>query len=388
MREAPDDRKPLRVALVAGTLGQGGAEKQLVYMARALLASNAVVRVCTLTPGGFHERSLRSLGLEPIWVGRHANPALRVAALVRALRSFRPQVVQSAHTYVNLHAALAARLLGAVSVGAMRNSLIHSRKASRFWTPWLLRAPDALIVNSHAVRESLIESRRVAADRLWLVPNALDLAAYELASPARPETPATAILVARLIALKRVDAFLCALARARSCGVPIAGVIVGDGPERPRLEQLARDLNLDGDAVTFMGTRADIARLLAGADMLVSASDDEGCPNVVLEAMASGLPVIATPAGDARGLVRDGVTGYLVPFGDAEAMADRIERLVYAPDRGRELGRNGRHDVERGYDLAGLGPRLLSVYRSTAERRGHRALGATLAAEHGSAGAK
>src|SRR5437660_8288665 len=107
----------LRVALLAGTLGQGGAEKQLVYMARALRESNVAVRVYSLTRDEFHHTALRSVGVEPIWVGRHASPLVRLGAFVRSLRAYKPHFIQSGHFFTNLYVALAARLVRAVSIG-------------------------------------------------------------------------------------------------------------------------------------------------------------------------------------------------------------------------------------------------------------------------------
>ena len=86
---------PLRVAMVAGTLARGGAEKQLVYMVRALRADGADVRVFTLTRGDFYEAALGELGVSPDWIGRHPNPVLRAAALAARFRTWRPDVVQA-----------------------------------------------------------------------------------------------------------------------------------------------------------------------------------------------------------------------------------------------------------------------------------------------------
>ena len=89
----------LRVALIAGTLRQGGAEKQAVYMARALRDAGVDVRLYCLTRGEFHEARLRALGVPPRWVGRRGNPALRLLALAREFREFRPQIVQACHFF-------------------------------------------------------------------------------------------------------------------------------------------------------------------------------------------------------------------------------------------------------------------------------------------------
>src|SRR3989442_13856829 len=117
--DVPPD--PLRVAFLAGTLEFGGAEKQLVYMARALQEAGLRVRVYTLGENEVNEAPLRDAGLGPIGVGRAAHPILRLVTFVRALRHFRPHIIQAATFYVNLYVALASRLFGSLAIGAMRN---------------------------------------------------------------------------------------------------------------------------------------------------------------------------------------------------------------------------------------------------------------------------
>src|SRR5262249_41673946 len=159
------------------------------------------------------------------------------------------------------------------------------------------------------------------------------------------------------------------LASARSRQPDLRGRIIGEGPERAKLTELAGRLGLLPDGVEFLGERDDVPALLREADMLVLTSDDEGVPNVVLEAMAAGLPVVATPAGDTPDIVEDGVTGLIVPIGDASAIADRIVALSASPQRCRQLGQAGRERVARRYRVDGLAERLIDIYRSIAARK-------------------
>jgi glycosyltransferase involved in cell wall biosynthesis len=104
--------------------------------------------------------------------------------------------------------------------------------------------------------------------------------------------------------------------------------------------------------------------------MLVVSSDHEGFPNVVLEAMAARLPVVTTPAGDAGVVVRDCVTGYVVPFNDTEAMASRMVQLAKSADLRRRFGAGGREQVEQHYSFENLADRILSIYRDIAAQQG------------------
>ncbi len=370
----------LRVALLAGSLDEGGAEKQLLYMARALLESAVDVRLYCLRKGEFYEAQFRSMGIPFVWVGRFGNPLLRLVTLVVAMSRFRPHVIQSAHSYANLYAALAGRALGAVSLGALRGTLRYSWEANGFWTPWLMKMPTALIVNSAAAVSELEKSRLSDGRPVYLVPNTIALSGDRESGGMRshggavPGSGISAVFVGRLVSVKRLDQFLQAFVKAFRQEKRLRGVVVGDGPQRGEMEKLAEDLGLGPESVVFLGRRDDVPALLRQADMLVVSSDHEGFPNVLLEAMAARLPVVTTPAGDAGLVVQDGITGYVVPFNDIEGMAERMVRLARSPDLRRQLGEAGRKRVEQQYSFAGLAARLLFLYCDIARRRNKRSL--------------
>lgn len=366
----------LRVAIVAGTLARGGAEKQLVYMVEALRTAGAQVRVLSLTRGEFFEPALRALGVTPVWVGRRGSPVWRTAAIAAALRDFRPQILQAAHFYANLYVGLVAPLYGAIGIGTARSDVVHELRANGRWGPWLLRAPSVLIVNSHIARRNAIAAG-IPGNAVHVLPNVIDLHAFdeqaskECASTCDSPTP-TVIGVGSLVPAKRFDRFLRALALARGRGVDVRGVLVGDGAERGKLEALARDLGLLPDGVCFTGSRSDVPALLRGAHMHLLTSEHEGFPNVLLESMAAGLPVVTTPAGDAALIVRDGETGFVVAEDDIQAMATRLGELAESRQLRQLLGAAGRHRVEMSYDSAALPDRMTEMHRAIAERLGNR----------------
>ncbi len=362
--------EPLRVALVAGTLGRGGAEKQLVYMARALQADGVDVRVYSLTRGEAYEGSLAALGLTPTWVGRRANPLLRSAALAAALRAWRPHVVQAGHFYVNLHVTLAARYLGALSLGAVRNDAAHDVDGTRPFGRWSLRAPTGLIANSQAARRNAPRFGR-SEERVLVVPNVIDVAAFDAAWPgptARRVAGDGFVVagIARLVHQKRLDRFVAAIAAARRACPSISGRLIGEGPERPGLERLARELGLFPGGIEFLGERTDVPALLADSDALMLTSDHEGFPNVVLEAMAASLPVVTTPAGDAGHIVEDSRTGFVVDDGDPGILAQRLVALARDPALRRSMGQLARARLEQQYGSGSLARMLRGAYRSAA----------------------
>jgi glycosyltransferase involved in cell wall biosynthesis len=364
------------VALLAGTLTPGGAEKQLVYMARALHQSHAAVKVYSLSRGDFYEAALQRLELTPMWIGRHESPLLRLVAFARALRRFKPHVIQSGHFFCNLYVALAAPLVGAVSIGSIRSDARYELQEMGGWARWLLRLPRSIIANSQAAFDDL-RSLGIPDGTCHVVPNVIDVAAFDAnrdeldATIPRRESPVVVTVALRLDPVKRVDRFLNVLSLARRSLPTLRGIIVGDGPDRSRLETVARDLGLLPDGVQFLGLRHDVPAILRHADVFVLTSEHEGFPNVLLEAMTARLPIVTTPAGDARRVVTDGVTGYVVPFADVGAMAQRVLELMQSPPLRRRLGEAGRLRAEQSFNYAGLADRLLATYRTIAEQQRH-----------------
>jgi glycosyltransferase involved in cell wall biosynthesis len=367
------DGSPLRVALIAGSLGQGGAEKQLLYLARELVRAEVEVQVFALTYGEHYESLFERAGVRVEWAGRH-RPPLRIADLAAMVRRFRPHVVQAGHFFTNLYAVAAARVCGGAEIGAIRNDTHFDMAECGRWGRALLRAPRTLVANSREAARNA-EAAGADANRVYVLTNVIDLDEFDrCALPARhakPSAPAPhaetiVAAVARLVPAKRLDRLLRAIARARGAGVPLRGLIVGDGPERGRLEALACELGLLPEGVAFAGARPDVPRLLAGADILALTSQHEGFPNVVMEAMAARLPVVCTPAGDAASLVQEGVTGFVVPFDDEERLAARLIELAQAPAMRCAFGAAGRAVIEGQYRVDTLVPRALRIYQDAA----------------------
>jgi glycosyltransferase involved in cell wall biosynthesis len=139
-------------------------------------------------------------------------------------------------------------------------------------------------------------------------------------------------------------------------------VLVGDGPERSAIEARVGELGL-GERVRFLGLRKDVARLLHGADAFLLTSVSEGIPLTVIEAMAAGLPVVATDVGGLREVVADGTTGLLAPAGDDAALAERLVCLADDPDLRHWMGAAGRARAKRHFDEPRMAADYARLYR-------------------------
>jgi glycosyltransferase involved in cell wall biosynthesis len=172
--------------------------------------------------------------------------------------------------------------------------------------------------------------------------------------------PPRLVMVARFGPQKDHPTLLAALAGLRD--YPWEMDLIGDGPLLEQTKRLAAELGLAGRA-RFLGQRTDVDRLLAAAQVSVLASNWEGFPLSILEAMRAGLPVIASSVGGVAESVSDGETGYLVPRGDVEALREGIRRLLTDRSLRVRLGASGRLRFQRHFTLARSVEKTLAVYR-------------------------
>lgn len=353
--------KPSRVTFIAGTLGQGGAERQLFYMVSVLLRMGIQCQVISLDQGQFYHTRLLEAGVPVVYAGRFRSPLLRLLKITWTVYRWRPDIVQSAHLYTNLYAVIAARIARSRSVGANRGNVIQETLPLGFFGQLCLRWPDVIVTNSKQSLETIRETNPISKTT-FLLENVVDCEQF-LPTPASkyPDRRIRVLMAGRLIELKRHDIFLRALAQTRQSVSALQARIVGDGPLRPTLEQLAFELGVS-DVVEFVGIQADMVPFYQDADMLVLTSDCEGSPNVILEAMACGLPVVSTRVGAVPELVEHGRTGYVTDPGDVEAIAGAIVSLACDPQRRAQMGQLARAKVEAEYSLDSLGPRLLAIY--------------------------
>jgi glycosyltransferase involved in cell wall biosynthesis len=205
---------------------------------------------------------------------------------------------------------------------------------------WLNRrafaASDAIVANSLQVAEYIERKYGAPHDRIRVIYNGIDSERFRPGERNGAGHPGPIVAIGRLVEQKNHALFLQAAARLAQDVKTARFVIVGDGPLRPALEMQARNLGI-ADRVTFTGERRDVEAVLRSASLLWLTSRWEGMPNVVLEAMASGVPAIATAVGGTRELIRSGVDGFVVPEGDIESLVARSCDLLQDDARRRQF---------------------------------------------------
>jgi glycosyltransferase involved in cell wall biosynthesis len=360
-RGAPSS--PVRVAHVVEALEVGGLEKLIVELARHTDRARFAACVMTLGERGRLADEVESLGW-PVYP-LHARPGLKPRAVLRLAGLFRREAVDVVHTHSEgplLYGTAAARLarVGRVihtrhhgpDLGNPRHIMTLMALAAR----WVDRVA---CVADDGARHALAEG--VPAAKLVTVWNGIDLARFAYRGPV-PRGPAVA--VARLNPEKDHVSLLHAVALAIRAEPAFRLEIAGDGPCEAELKALATRLGL-GDAVRFLGQVDDVPALLARAGLLVQPSLLEGIALTLLEAMARGLPVVATRVGGNPEVVVDGQTGRLVPARAPGPLADAMLDLWRDPERSRQLGRAGRERAERCFDVRRTAARYEQLYTGT-----------------------
>jgi glycosyltransferase involved in cell wall biosynthesis len=324
---------------------------------------------------GAHHVRLDSLGpeLHPLRDLRALRDVARIA------RGFRPHVIHT-HTakagVIGRLAAQACRSPRPVVVHTYHGHVLegyYSRPVAgfyRFLERAMARRSDRLIGVSTATVDDLVRLRVAERAKFVVVPLGLELDDF-LTLPAEPggtfrdelgvgPDEILATFVGRLVPIKRVDVMLRSLARARELGAPLKLAVVGDGEERGRLEALAAQLGLT-EHVRFVGYRHDLAAIVAGTDVAVLTSDNEGTPVALIEAGAGARPLVATRAGGVPDVVVPGA-GLLAERGDHEAIGTALARLSADPALRRQMGERARENVEERYRAASLLERMTDLY--------------------------
>lgn len=336
---------------------QGGAEAFFVRLAIAFARAGLEQRVA-IRRNAPRAARLRAGGVEPIelrfggWLDFATRPAL-----ARAIGDFRPDVVM---TWMS-------RATSLCPAADPARPFVHVGRLGGYYDLKYYRRCDHLVGNTEDIVERIVASGWPRA-RAHYLPNFVDAAPAVQAVPrAAFDTPdeATVLLaLGRLHVNKGFDVLLRAVAALPDAVLWLAGA----GPEEAALKRLARELGV-AERVRFLGWRDDVAALFAAADLFVCPSRHEPLGNVVIEAWAHGVPVVAAAAQGPAALVRGGVSGLLVPVDDAPALAAAIGRALADAHLRRALVAAGRHAYEADFTEAAVVARYRAFFDRITEGR-------------------
>jgi L-malate glycosyltransferase len=340
------DPRP-RVLLLGDTLNLGGTEGQFAEVACGLDRSRWRLDVACVRAEGPLRARLEAVGLQPWSLGPTSfkSPGLAGAVLRLAghLRRHAVRLVHCFDFYSNTVGVPAARLARTPVVIASQRDMgdLRSRGQQSLHSITLGLATH-ILVNSEAIAPRLTHTRAARHNRLGVVPNGVDLTRFGPGGcPPNSSDLTTVATLANLRPEKGLGRLLEAAAIVTRRAPRARFVIWGDGPLRSDLEARILELRLTG-SVEMRGATREPAQVLKQCQIFALPSLSEACSNVVLEAMATGLPVVGTRVGGTPGLVDDTRTGLLVPPDDAPAFAQAILRLLETPALATEMGAQGR----------------------------------------------
>ncbi|MBU1274588.1 MAG: glycosyltransferase [Proteobacteria bacterium] len=378
-----------KVLFVIGSLEVGGTEKQMVLLIKGLLNCGWQCEVFALDLVGPLAGELVRLGV-PLHDGGYRRPSHPADNFIRLLKAqlrlllvalrLRPQVVHAYLPLANLMGAVAGRMTGAGAVVTSYRDLGTYRKrypAWRFFERLSNSLSHGVTVNSKAVgRNNSAYDGRVKA-KLALIYNGLDLPP----APARnlereeirgkvgvAEDEAAIVSVANLVPYKGHQDLIRSLPRLLAMHPKIKLLLVGeDRGIKGDLEETARELGV-AQHLVFLGHRDDVRWLLRGMDIFVLSSHEEGFNNALLEAMAAGLPVVATDVGGNREALGNGRWGVLVPPHAPERIAEAVEGLLSDGQKSRAMGREASAWVREGFGVGKMVSRYVDLYEKLRTR--------------------
>jgi glycosyltransferase involved in cell wall biosynthesis len=344
----------LRLVCVVHGFALGGAETMLLGFVRWLTARGHHVVVANTGPSGPLAASYHTAAARTVTLHRTRTADLHlVRQLRRVIEEESPDAVLSVLFYADVVTALAVRGTAVPHISwqhvppsqDVKNRRFYHRAAYRF----LLPRCCAVICCAEHVRREIVHTFHVREERTCTVHNGVDLARFMFHPPRAPNGEFRIGMVARFGPEKGHDTLVHALPPVLN-DVPGARlVLVGDGVTRPRVQQLAQALGV-ADRVEFTGAIQEAERVYPRLDAVALPSECEALPVSVLEAMASGRPVVASDIPGVREAIVEGETGFLFPVGDSRTLAQRIIQLARDRDERGRMGRAGRTRVERAFD--------------------------------------
>lgn len=372
--------KRYRILFISTSLDYGGAETQLMHLATRLKVRGWEVWVVSLMPPSAYVDELKRVGI-PVFslsIRRKLPNPQPVLQLTWLIRKWQPHIVHSFMVHANLLARL-IRLLAPVPVLICSSRSLNEGGRLR---ELLYRFTDPLCnlttQVSQAGLERYVRIGAVPAHKIRYIPNGVDTKRFHPNPEVRRRLREEFMLneafvwlaIGRFVPPKDYPNMIQAFANVLDKYPKALLLIAGNGPLRPLVEKLVRDLHISAH-VKFLGIRRDIPELMNAADAYVMSSAWEGMPNVLLEAHACELPVVATDVGGNREVVLDGLTGFLVPPKNPEALAQAMLRLMDLPEEERRrMGVIARRHIEENFGLDRVVDQWEALYRELLSQRG------------------
>ena len=378
-----------RILQLLDSFNQGGSERQALEQVRQLQASGKYeVFLASLSPQGVLRAEAEKMGLGeipsyPLKSFYDLNALSQLRRFVQHLRAQKIDLLQTNDFYTNIFGMTAGFVAGVPVRIASRRETGGMRTAAQMQIQRAVyRLAHQIIANSDSVRRKLIDEG-VKDERITIVHSGLNPARVMvrdnvsrdellrgLGVNGAQDLPKHLVTIVANMRhqVKDYPMFLRAAQRISKAVPEVGFLLAGEGELQGSIKQLATELEISGNTF-FLGRCQDIAPLLSVSDVCVLSSKAEGFSNSILEYMAAGRPVVATDVGGAREAIVEGETGYLVPSGNDELMAERIVSLLRDPAKARSMGEQGRRVVEDKFSSQALLQNTEALYEKLLSNR-------------------
>ncbi len=362
-----------KICYLIATLEIGGAEKQLLKLTRGLDRTRFFPVVIVLRSGGALKKEFAESGIKVRQVGKKFKLDITFfLRLVKFLKKEKPDIVHTFMFTANTWGRLAAKAAGI-------RMIFSSERCVDLWKRWyhkvidkvLLKFTCCTVANSFAVRDFYIKLENIPPEKITVIPNGIDVQDFDRYALSGEKKKALnlencSFLIGaggRFTSQKGFVYLIQAMPEVLKVFPEAKLIMVGDGPLRVKLELRARQLGVR-ESVIFTGYRKDIHEILAATRMVIVPSLFEGMPNIVLEAMALKKAVVGSNIPEIAELIKEGITGLLVPVADFRALAEKIIFLLGNPVLCENIGKRGYEFVKENFSVAKMVQRYQQLYES------------------------
>lgn len=362
----------MRIIHFVNSLGCGGAENLVLDLSYQMQRQGHQVLIISLSDKIEYQDKLQRYGLEVITCGfagtiYHWRALLNTQIIIRnTIKEFKPDILHShiflSDLFARINKPAYARLITTLHSNEpwWNGATLKHRLKTKLEGLTARRFVDRFISVSERAKTEAINALGIAPESCVVVMNGVDIASFSQ-TPRRQKDKRIIIQVARFYPEKAHDLALLAFAEVTRVVPNTELWLVGDGPLKPQMEQLAVTLHLE-QQIKFLGIRQDVADLLAQADIFLLSSNREGLPISVLEAMAAGLPIVTTKVGEIPKVITEAETGLLVEPGNQDDLVRQLLRLLQDATLAEQIAQNGHRLGKTHYSIDATAKAYLHEY--------------------------
>lgn len=364
----------IKVCYIIGQLSIGGTEKQLYELVKNIDKKKFQPIIISLSHGGFWSEEIKKLDIDIIELTRKKSKELkRLFHLVKLIHKIKPDIVHTFLFSANSYGRIASIVNRVPVIISSERNLPELGKDKNKYMIWidkvLLFFSDAIICNSMVAADMLVRVHNFNKNKIFVIHNGININQPNIFSKANNDFFIGT--VCRLSHQKNLKLFLDMARELLNRKNNLKFMIIGDGPLKSELEDYAIKSGLK-ESIFFMGEKKNIFEFLQKMDIFVLTSLYEGLSNAIMEAMISGLPIVATDVGGNRELISDGKTGFLCQPNDVNDLVKKVMYIIDNPEEAGKMGKNGRIKIINEFSIDKMVKKTENIYIRLLDSKKHK----------------